>query len=189
MVLIILFLFPKAHNNSTASLNSQRSISKTNNSHYDSIAGGNASAAGAAANQNSSMTTGSGNGGPGAGLYENGSSVMRKSPEGKDNDDAYRGENNVKALSKDSSLMQQQQQQSHKYHETTNKLNDHHHNHHQQQQPQQPHQRIGNDISTEIFSASNDNGKINVQVTVLVGEFFLSFPFSSVSRDDFFSRL
>lgn len=33
------------------------------------------------------------------------------------------------------------------------------------------HQKIGNDISTEIFSTSNDNGKINVQVTVLVGEF------------------
>lgn len=32
-------------------------------------------------------------------------------------------------------------------------------------------QKIGNDISTEIFSASNENGKINVQVTVLVGEF------------------
>ncbi|KAG4066558.1 hypothetical protein HA402_007194 [Bradysia odoriphaga] len=29
-------------------------------------------------------------------------------------------------------------------------------------------QKIGNDISTEIFSASNENGKINVQVTVLV---------------------
>lgn len=178
MVLIFVFFpswtafCPIAHNNSTASLNSQRSISKTNNSHYDSIAGATA----AAANQNTSMTTSGSNGGPGAGLYENGSSVMRKSPEGKDNDDAYRGENNVKALSKDSSLMQPQ-----KYHETTNKLNDHHHNHHQQQQqPQQPHQRIGNDISTEIFSASNDNGKINVQVTVLVGEFFLSFPFSSV---------
>lgn len=34
-------------------------------------------------------------------------------------------------------------------------------------------QKIGNDISTEIFSASNENGKINVQVTVLVGEFYL----------------
>lgn len=44
------------------------------------------------------------------------------------------------------------------------------------------HQKIGNDISTEIFSASNDNGKINVQVTVLVGEFCFrfSFYFSSV---------
>lgn len=31
----------------------------------------------------------------------------------------------------------------------------------------------GHDISTEIFSASNDNGKINVQVTVLVGEFII----------------
>lgn len=34
------------------------------------------------------------------------------------------------------------------------------------------HKKFGNDISTEIFSASNDNGKINVQVTVLVGKCF-----------------
>lgn len=34
-------------------------------------------------------------------------------------------------------------------------------------------QKMGNDISTEIFSASNENGKINVQVTVLVGEFLI----------------
>lgn len=32
------------------------------------------------------------------------------------------------------------------------------------------HKKFGNDISTEIFSTSNDNGKINVQVTVLVGK-------------------
>lgn len=38
-------------------------------------------------------------------------------------------------------------------------------------------QKLGNDISTEIFSASNDNGKINVQVTVLVGEFYNLFFF------------
>lgn len=35
-------------------------------------------------------------------------------------------------------------------------------------------QKMGNDISTEIFSASNENGKINVQVTVLVGEFLIN---------------
>lgn len=34
------------------------------------------------------------------------------------------------------------------------------------------HKKFGNDISTEIFSASNENGKINVQVTVLVGKCF-----------------
>lgn len=33
-------------------------------------------------------------------------------------------------------------------------------------------QKLGNEISTEFFSASNDNGQINVQVTVLVGEFY-----------------
>lgn len=36
-------------------------------------------------------------------------------------------------------------------------------------------QKLGNEISTEFFSASNDNGQINVQVTVLVGEFYFDF--------------
>lgn len=36
-------------------------------------------------------------------------------------------------------------------------------------------QKLGNEISTEFFSASNDNGQINVQVTVLVGEFYFIF--------------
>lgn len=49
--------------------------------------------------------------------------------------------------------------------------------------------KLGTDISTEIFSnASNDNGKINVQVTVLVGEFDLnSFVFFRYSVRFFFS--
>lgn len=133
--------------NSTSSLNSQRSQSKTNNSHYDSNV---------AYSTNPPMTNALT-----SASYENGSSVMRKSPEGKDND-SFRMED--KLGGKDA---------SHKYHETANKLID-------------QHQRIGNDISTEIFSASNDNGKINVQVTVLVGEFFLSFPFQFRSALNFF---
>ncbi|XP_031640408.1 protein phosphatase 1 regulatory subunit 16A isoform X2 [Contarinia nasturtii] len=100
----------------------QRTIPKTNNSHYESTIGINSSS------------------------YENeGSSVMRKSPEGKDND----------SLRLEDSKPSKESQPN--YHDPNNKLID------------QQHQRIGNDISTEIFSASNDNGKINVQVTVLVG--------------------
>lgn len=79
---------------------------------------------------------------------ENG--TIRKSPEGKDND-ALRHEDNK--LTRDA--MQ-------KYRENNGNGN---------------HQKIGNDISTEIYSTSNDNGKINVQVTVLVGEASFSFFF------------
>lgn len=127
-------------NNSTPSLGSQRSLPKTNNSHYESNV---------AYSNNASITEMT------APSYENGCNVMRKSPEGKDND-SNRLEDDK--LSKDT--------QQQKYNDPNNKLND-------------QHQRIGNDISTEIFSASNDNGKINVQVTVLVGEFSYHFSFVS----------
>lgn len=140
--------------NSTSSLSSQRSAPKSNNSHYDNNI---------AYSTNTGLTTTTTAGaGPATASppssYENGSGVpMRKSPEGKDND-SFRLEDN-KSSAKDSHA---------KYHDPNNKLID-------------QHQRIGNDISTEIFSASNDNGKINVQVTVLVGEFSLSYHFSFVS--------
>lgn len=88
---------------------------------------------------------------------------MRKSPEGKDND-SLRYEDNKST-----------KETIQKYHDVTNaKAID------QQKYRENSnanHQKIGNDISTEIFSASNDNGKINVQVTVLVGEFQFQFPF------------
>lgn len=91
--------------------------------------------------------------------------TVRKSPEGKDNDSYHREDAKGRHMS-------------------NNNLTKHFHN------GQLPtaggsgssgsnsstgsatteHPKIGNDISTEIFSASNDNGKINVQVTVLVGE-------------------
>lgn len=81
---------------------------------------------------------------------ENG--AIRKSPEGKDND-AIRHEDNK--LTRDAAMQ--------KYRENNGNGNQH--------------PKIGNDISTEIFSTSNDNGKINVQVTVLVGEALFSFIF------------
>lgn len=77
--------------------------------------------------------------------------AIRKSPEGKDND-TLRHEDNKLTRS------------------TTNKYRENNGNH----------PKIGNDISTEIFSTSNDNGKINVQVTVLVGEASFSLSFSFV---------
>lgn len=95
-----------------------------------------------------------------------GSSALRKSPEGKDND-SFRIEDNK--LSRDQQKYQDNNKllEQQKYREN-NAIN------------AGGHPKIGNDISTEIFSASNDNGKINVQVTVLVGEFefdFCSFVF------------
>ncbi|XP_055312649.1 protein phosphatase 1 regulatory subunit 16A isoform X2 [Sitodiplosis mosellana] len=128
--------------NSTSSLSSQRSAAKTNNSHYDSNVAYSTNTPMAGL---TTTTTTASSSPPSS--YENGSGVpMRKSPEGKDND-SFRLEDN-KPSAKDAQS---------KYHDPNNKLID-------------QHQRIGNDISTEIFSASNDNGKINVQVTVLVDQ-------------------
>lgn len=142
---LYIFWFHTVHN--STSLNTQRPAPKTNNSNYDSNV--------AYSTGSPSLTT--------ASSYENGSSVMRKSPEGKDND-SFRLEDNSKPA----------KESQQKYHEPNNKLID-------------QHQRIGNDISTEIFSASNDNGKINVQVTVqLVGEF--SYHFSFVSFRSFYFK-
>lgn len=83
--------------------------------------------------------------------------AIRKSPEGKDND-ALRHEDNKSARNN-----------TKKYRENNGN-----------------HPKIGNDVSTEIFSTSNDNGKINVQVTVLVGEVSFSLPFSVVCTYLFF---
>lgn len=100
--------------------------------------------------------------GPMSLLNDTENGAIRKSPEGKDNDVLQHEDNK---LTRD----------------TTNKYRENSGNH----------AKIGNDISTEIFSTSNDNGKINVQVTVLVGEvsfsfvciFFLLF---SIISDSFF---
>lgn len=96
--------------NSTASLNSQRTVSKNNNSHYDN---------------NVAYSTNSSIAGLTSPSYENGSSVMRKSPEGKDND-SFRIEDNNKPSAKESQQQQLEQQQSQKYNDTNNKLTDQH---------------------------------------------------------------
>lgn len=104
--------------------------------------------------------------------YDGNNSTMRKSPEGKDNDSLRYEENkppkdtlqkyhdlsNIVAGGNGDAITtinNATTTANTKYRDVSNAN----------------HQKIGNDISTEIFSASNDNGKINVQVTVLVGEF------------------
>lgn len=128
--------------NTVSSKTTSKSTSKVGNLNYENHV--------AAYSNNSSITTV-----PTSLQYDSNNSGMRKSPEGKDND-SIRLEDNK--LSRDTLQ---------KYHDTNTKLID--------QQKYRDNsgnqQKIGNDISTEIFSASNDNGKINVQVTVLVGEF------------------
>lgn len=88
--------------------------------------------------------------------------TVRKSPEGKDND-SYHIEDTKGRISANNSLAKHNN--NGQVAAGSNGIN-------------AGQQKIGNDISTEIFSASNDNGKINVQVTVLVGEFAITFFFS-----------
>lgn len=108
--LIRYFVLKILVHNSTASLNSQRTVSKNNNSHYDN---------------NVAYSTNSSIAGLTSPSYENGSSVMRKSPEGKDND-SFRIEDNNKPSAKESQQQQLEQQQSQKYNDTNNKLTDQH---------------------------------------------------------------
>lgn len=92
-------------------------------------------------------------GGSGSHHYE--SALNRRSPEGKDFDSLYADHHMDKARSSHGSNSIKSGVSGGT---TVNNNNS---------------QKMGNDLlSTEIFSALNDNGKINVQVTVLVGEFF-----------------
>lgn len=93
--------------------------------------------------------------------------IIRKSPEGKDND-SYHIEDKrmiLSGISNNSNYINQNGGHSlNSINSNENKLNS-------TNSVQNDNQKNSNDVSAEIFSTSNDNGKINVQVTVLVGEF------------------
>lgn len=92
-------------------------------------------------------------------LYD--STHSRRSPDGKDNEAFSHGEG--RKLSAGGSGQSS----------AGVTLNNNHNNNNNNNTHLERSTKLGNDISTEIFSTSNENGKINVQVTVLVGEFIL----------------
>lgn len=125
------------------------------------------------------------------GAYSNSKCIydgtVRKSPEGKDNDSYHVEDKRIVSRSV-SGVSNNSNYNTNSAGHSLNSISSNGNRNSLTNSTAAGHQKIGNDISTEIFSTSNDNGKINVQVTVLVGEFAFSlFRFLPVSIFVFYS--